>query len=99
MRVFVKSVLRDFWIKHNDCELQLKAWYSDAEKARWKTPHDIKKYDSGVSVIGNNRVVFNIKGNDYRLIVEINYPRAWVFVKFIGTHKQYDRINAETIEP
>lgn len=99
MRVFVKSVLRDFWVKHNDSELQLKAWYSDAEKAIWKTPHDIKKYDSSMSILSNNRAVFNIKGNDYRLIVEINYTRAWVFVKFIGTHKQYDRINAETIEP
>ncbi len=97
MRVVAKKVLRDFWAKHKDCELQLKSWYHEAHKAQWKTPNDIKKEFPTASFLQDNRVVFNIKGNGYRLIVRINYNYGLIWVRFIGTHTEYDKINAKTI--
>lgn len=97
MRVFSKSALRDFWRKHEDSEIGLRVWFEDAEKATWKTPKDIKKYDGTVSIVANNRAVFNIKGNRYRLVVEINYQWGLIFIRFVGTHQQYDRIDVKQI--
>ncbi|MCF8254969.1 MAG: type II toxin-antitoxin system HigB family toxin [Bacteroidia bacterium] len=97
MRVIAKKTLREFWEKHNDCEQQLKAWYEEALSAVWKTPIDIKRDYPIASILGDNRVVFNIKGNNYRLIVKINYRFGMVWIRFIGTHADYDAIDAETI--
>jgi len=97
MRVIAKKILREFWEKHSDSEDQLKTWYKEASKARWKTPADIKSEYAKASILKNSRAVFDICGNSYRLIVELNYEREWVFIRFIGTHKEYDKIDANTI--
>ena len=97
MRVIAKKILRDFWLKHPDCEQQLKSWYNEAEIATWKTPNEIKRDYPSASVLENNRIVFNIKGNNYRLIIKLNYHYQMVWIRFIGTHAQYDKIDATTI--
>ena len=97
MRIIAKKTLRDFWQKHPDCEQQLKAWHQEAEKAKWKGPKDIKLEYPSASFLQDNRVVFNIKGNHYRLIVRINYLFQMVWIRFVGTHAQYDKIDATTI--
>lgn len=97
MRVFAKKILREFWEKHSDAEQQLKTWYKEASKANWKTPTDIKSEYAKASILKSGRVVFDICGSKYRLIVEINYIRQWSFIRFIGTHNQYDKIDAEKI--
>ena len=94
MRIIAKKTLRDFWQKHPDCEQQLKAWHHEVEKAKWKGPKDIKIEYPSASFLQANRVVFNIKGNHYRLIIRINYPYQMVWIRFIGTHAQYDKIDA-----
>jgi len=96
-RIIAKKTLRDFWEMHKDCEQYLKTWYDTAKNADWKSPSDIKNTYSSASIIADNRVVFNIKGNNYRLIVKFNYERQWAYIRFIGTHADYDKINAETI--
>lgn len=97
MRVIAKKTLRDFWIRHPDCEQQLKSWHGEAVWAAWKGPRDIKKDYPSASFLEGNRVVFNIKGNHYRLIVKINYDYKIVWIRFIGTHAQYDRIDAKNV--
>jgi mRNA interferase HigB len=97
LRVIAKKNLRDFWSKYPDCEQQLKSWYREAEKLNWTTSKSIKKNYPTASILENNRVVFNIKGNHYRLIVRINYDYDMVWIRFIGTHAQYDKINANKI--
>ena len=97
MRVIAKKILRDFWLKHPDCEQQLKAWYQEADEAEWKNPKEIKKDYPSASILEGNRAVFNIKGNHYRLIVKINYSYGMVWIRFIGTHAQYDKIDATKI--
>jgi len=97
MRVISKKTLREFWIIHKEAEQPLRTWYSEASKALWETPNQIKKDYVKASIITNNRVVFNICGNKYRLIVKINYKRSWVFIRFIGTHQDYNKIDATTI--
>lgn len=97
VRIIAKKAIRDFWNKHPDCEQQLKSWYQEANVASWARPGDIKKNFPGASFLENNRVVFNIKGNNYRLIVKINYSIKIVWIRFIGTHAQYDRIDAANI--
>lgn len=98
MRVIAVSTLRSFWARHPDAEQALKAWYEEASNARWTQPAEIKAQYRSASVLKNRRVVFNIKGNDYRLIVAIAYKLQIVFVKFVGTHQEYDSVDAETIE-
>ncbi len=98
MKIISVKTLRDFWAKNPDAEQPLKAWGDEATKADWKNPAEIKEQYRTASILKNRRVVFNIKGNDYRLIVAIAYQRGWMFVKFIGTHKEYDAIEADTIE-
>lgn len=97
MRIIAKSTLREFWEKHNDAEVPLKTWHKIVEKQNWKNMHDIKQMFGDASIIGNNRVVFNIKGNNYRLVVYIVFKVQKVFIRFIGTHKQYDHIDVKTI--
>jgi len=91
--------LRAFWLQQPDVEQPLKAWFEEASKASWTQPSDIKLQYRSASILKNRRVVFNIKGNEYRLVVAIAYHLQIVYVKFIGTHKQYDAIDAHTIEP
>jgi mRNA interferase HigB len=98
MRVIAVSALRAFWKRYPDAEQPLKAWYEETTSASWSQPADIKTHYRNASVLKNRRVVFNIKGNDYRLIVAIAYKLQIVYVKFVGTHKEYDAVDAETIE-
>lgn len=98
MQVIAVSTLRAFWERHPDAEQPLKAWYEEATLASWTQPADIKAQYRSASVLKNRRMVFNIKGNDYRLIVAIAYKLQIVYVKFIGTHEEYDAIDAETVE-
>ena len=98
MRIVAIGTLRDFWKRHPGAEQPLKAWYDKARIAHWTTPQEIKRRYADASFVGRNRVVFNIKGNDYRLIVAVAYRFQAVYIKFVGTHAQYDRIDAATVE-
>jgi mRNA interferase HigB len=98
MKVVAVNTLRRFWERHPDSEQPLKAWHDEAKHASWTTPQDIKRHYASASFVGNNRVVFNIKGNDYRLIVAIAYRFGAVYIKLVGTHAQYDRVEAATVE-
>lgn len=91
------QTLRLFWKSHPDAERSLRAWYAIVEQAQWRTPVDIRTEFPTASFLANNRVVFNIKGNDYRLIVIVEYRMGRIFVRFVGTHAEYDRIDAERI--
>jgi mRNA interferase HigB len=97
MHIIALKTLRIFWERHPDAKQALQAWYREARKATWRTPADIKKVYRNVSFVGKNRVVFNIKGNEYRLVVAVQYDYGAVFIRFIGTHPEYDSIDAETI--
>lgn len=97
MRVIAKSTLREFWKKYPAAKESLDAWYEDVERAMWKTPTDIRARYPNASFLEHNRVVFNIRGNHYRLIVQIHYNTQIVFVRFVGTHRDYDRIDAASI--
>lgn len=97
MRVIAKRTLRDFWKKHADCEQQLKAWYSETEKAKWKNINALKKEYPSANILKDNRIVFNIKGNTYRLIVKFNFDYQISWIRFIGTHAEYDKIDANKI--
>ena len=97
MRVIAKKILREFWEKHSDSEQQLKTWYKEASKASWTNPSDIKSEYSKASILKTGRAIFNICGNKYRLVVDVNYDRKWVFIRFIGTHSDYYKIDANKI--
>ena len=90
MRVIAVSTLRAFWERHPDAEQPLKAWYEEATSAAWTQPADIKAQYRSASVLKNRRVVFNIKGNDYRLIVVVRYTSTTMFIRFVGTHESAD---------
>ncbi|MGH8118885.1 MAG: type II toxin-antitoxin system HigB family toxin [Rhodanobacteraceae bacterium] len=92
------STLRTFWMHHPDAEQPLKAWHDEARHARWTKPSDVKMRYASASFVGRNRVVFNIEGNDYRLIVAVAWRFQSVYIKFVGTHAEYDRIDAATVE-
>lgn len=96
-RIVAKSTLREFWEKYPDAEQYLKSWYETAMNANWKTPSDIRKSYTNASILKNSRMVFNVKGNTYRLVVKINFEMQWIFIRFIGTHNDYDKIDANTI--
>ena len=89
-----RKKLREFWRKHPDSEETLKTWYKVAMKANWKNSNNVKKQYRNASVVGNHRIVFNICGNKYRLIVKFNYEMQWGWIRFIGTHSEYDGIDA-----
>ena len=97
MRIIAKSTLRAFWQDHPDAEEPLLAWYREAEKAEWENPAGVKEKYRSASFVGENRIVFNIKGNDYRLVVKINYPYRVIYVRFVGTHADYDKIDVEEV--
>ena len=97
MRIYSKNTLRAFWERHPESEQALRAWYREVEQADWATPAQVRERFLNASIVGNNRVVFRIRGNNYRSVVEIFYPGRKVFVRFIGTHAEYDRINAEEV--
>jgi len=96
-RIFAKSTLRDFWEKYPDSELYLKTWYDTAMNANWKTPNDIKRSYANASILRDGRVVFNIKGHKYRMVIKFNFEHQLAFVRFIGTHSEYDKIDANNI--
>lgn len=97
MRIIALSKLRDFWRTHADAESTLRSWYAEVSRADWKTPADIKAAYASASFVANDRVVFNIKGNTYRLVIAVHYNHGMMFVRFVGTHAQYDRIDVTTI--
>lgn len=97
MRIIAKSTLRDFWLQHADAEQALKAWFQETSRSAWDHPNDIKTEYPSASILSNNRIVFNIKGNRYRLIVKINFKYQMVWIRFIGTHAEYDKIDAENV--
>jgi mRNA interferase HigB len=98
MKVVAVSTLRRFWASHPDAEQPLKAWYDEARNAAWKAPQDIRRHYASASFVGRNRVVFNIKGNDYRLTGAVAWRFQAVYIKFLGTHAEYDRVDAATVE-
>ena len=99
MRIIALKTIRVFWENptYRDSEQALKSWYARAKRADWANPQDIKDQFGNASIIGNNRVIFNIAGNKYRLIVWFNYPYRMGYIRFVGTHVQYNAVNAETI--
>ncbi|MES2976129.1 MAG: type II toxin-antitoxin system HigB family toxin [Pseudomonadota bacterium] len=98
MRVIALKNIRDFCLRYPDADVALRAWTEEAHKATWKSPQDIRNRYNTASFLKGNRVVFNIRGNQYRLVVAVAYRLEAVYVKFIGTHAQYDAVDAETIE-
>lgn len=98
MRIIAKAALAAFWISYPDAEQPLKAWHDEASKATWTTPQEIRDQYRNVSIRPNRRVVFNIKGNDYRLVVAVAFKFQAIYIKFIGTHAQYDEIDVDTVE-
>ena len=96
-RIIAKSTLRKFWLEYNDSEQYLKTWFDTAKKGNWKSPNDVKQTYINASILKDSRIVSNIKGNSYRLIVKFNFEREWAFIRFIGTHSEYDKIDANTI--
>lgn len=97
MRVIAIKPLREFWKEYHDAEDPLRAWYTEVKTAKWRKPNDIKEKYRSVSIIADNRAVFNISGNKYRLVIAIKYDFQIVYIRFIETHKQYDKINAKEI--
>ena len=98
MNIHNRSTLIAFYTKHPDCKGSLEKWYHDVETCLWEKPSDVVRDFNTARTLKNNRAIFEINRNDYRLIVEINYSKGWVFIKFIGTHAQYDKIDPEKIE-
>ena len=97
VRIISRKTIVDFYNRQKETRDQLETWYHEVKKAEWNKPQDVKALYGSASIIGKNRVVFNIKGTKYRLITEINYQMKIVYIRFIGTHKEYDKINAEEI--
>ena len=97
MRVIALGALRAFWNRHPDAEIPLRSWYAVASRTGWSSPPEVKAAYRNASFIANNRIVFNIKGNDYRLVVAVHYNRGMMFIRFIGTHREYDKIDASEV--
>lgn len=98
MRVISLAKLKAFYTEHPDAGQALKAWYDEARKASWETPQQIKDQYRSASFVGQNRVVFSIHGNKYRLVVAVAYKFGAVYIKFVGTHKDYDKIDVESVD-
>jgi mRNA interferase HigB len=96
-RIFAKSTLRIYWESHPEAEQYLKTWYDTAMSAEWKKPSEVKRTYSSASILKQGRIVFNIKGNTYRLVAKFNFEKQWIFIRFIGTHEEYNKIDANTI--
>jgi mRNA interferase HigB len=97
MRVIALGALRAFWNRRPDAEIPLRSWYAVASRANWSSPAEVKTAYRNASFIANNRIVSNIKGNDYRLVVAVHYNRGMMFIRFVGTHREYDRIDAAKV--
>lgn len=97
MRVIAKRALRDFWLRHSDSENALKSWYRETEKSEWNSINDLKRVYPSASILNDRRIVINIKGNKYRLIVKFNFEYQIAWIRFVGTHTEYDKIDANTI--
>jgi len=96
-RIFAKSTLWKFWESHSDSEQYLKTWYDTALSCDWNTPNEVKQTYANASILKDGRIVFNIKGNSFRLIAKFNFEKKWIFIRFIGTHAEYDKIDANNI--
>ena len=96
-RIFAKSTLREYWEKHPDSEQYLKTWYDTTMSSDWNNPNSVKQTYANASILKNSRIVFNIKENSYRLVAKFNFVKNWIFIRFIGTHNEYDNIDANTI--
>jgi len=96
-RIFAKSTLRIFWELHPDSEQYLKTWFDTAMNSNWKSPNEVKQTYANASILKDGRVVSNIKGNTFRLVTKLNFEKQWIFIRFIGTHEEYDKIDANTI--
>ena len=98
MRIFSRSTLAEFWREHPDAETALRLWFSMVERASWTGPADVRVMFGSADFLRDNRVVFDIRGNTYRLIAQVKYaPLFLVFIRFVGTHAEYDRIDATTV--
>lgn len=98
MQVIAKKTLREFWLRHPAAEVPLKLWYARAVRARWMRPGDLKdQFGTNVDFVAGNRVIFDVGGNKYRLVVKIDYAVGLVLVRFIGVHAAYDRIDARIV--
>jgi len=97
VRIIARRTLRELWERHPDAEPSLRAWCHDAQRAEWRSPGDIKRVYANASIVDGNRVVFNIKGNKYRLVIAINYPYRMCYVRFVGSHQAYDRIDVTSV--
>lgn len=100
MHIVSRALLASFASQsaHQDAREPLEAWYRTVRKAQWRSPADVKAQFDNASFVGSNRVVFNIKGNDYRLIVAFAHRMGWAYIKFVGTHAQYDKVDASTVD-
>ena len=96
-RIIAKRTIREFYGQHPDSKEYLETWYETVKSVTWSNPNEIRDFYATISILKNSRVVFNIKGNSYRLVAKINYKRQWLFIRFIGTHKEYDKIDANKI--
>lgn len=99
MRIISRKTLKEAWGKYRDAEQPLRAWYREAEASTWANPEDVRVRYPTASVVGDERIVFNIKGNAYRLVVAINYKAGIVFIKFFGTHAEYDKVDVAEVGP
>ena len=97
MRIIAVRTLKLFWKKYPDAEQALKSWFEIVKGSSWNMPNDVKEVFRSADILPNNRIVFNIKGNNYRLVVKVHYDFQIVFIRFIGKHSDYDKINANTI--
>jgi mRNA interferase HigB len=98
MRIFSRGTLLDFWRKHPDAEGALRLWFSIVERASWAGPADVRAVFGSADFLQDNRVVFDVRGNTYRLIAQVKYaPLFLVYIRFVGTHAEYDRIDASTV--
>ncbi|MDE0343677.1 MAG: type II toxin-antitoxin system HigB family toxin [Deltaproteobacteria bacterium] len=97
MRIIAKRALREFWQRYPDAESWLRAWYDQVRRADWDSPASVQREHPRASIVGRDRVVFRFKGNEYRMIVRVFYPGRLIYIRFIGTHTEYDRVNVEEV--
>ncbi|MGH8809830.1 MAG: type II toxin-antitoxin system HigB family toxin [Noviherbaspirillum sp.] len=97
MRIIAFGAIREFWKRHPQAEIPLRSWYAQASRADWRSPADVKAAYRSASFLARNRVVFNIKGNDFRLVAAVHYNRGMMFIRFVGTHREYDTIDATNV--
>jgi mRNA interferase HigB len=97
MRIISRKILREFWEKHPDSQQAIQSWYADVKRSNWTSPPEIKQTYRNASIIANNRVIFNIKGNNYRIVIAVQYEFGIVYIRFVGTHSEYDKIDATRV--